>query len=98
NGDTYLGGDDLDNMIVRYWMEQNGIDDLDPGFGEHVSKSLAQQLRVTAEEAKKHLTTNDMFDGVIDGKPVRITREHFNGLIQPLVDRTITACANAIKD
>jgi molecular chaperone HscA len=98
NGDTYLGGDDLDNMIVRYWMDQNGIDDLDPGFGEHVSKSLAQQLRVTAEEAKKHLTTNDVFDGVIDGKPVRITREHFNGLITPLVDRTITACANAIKD
>lgn len=98
NGDTYLGGDDLDNMIVRYWMEQNGIDDADPGFGEHVDKTLAQQLRVTAEEAKKHLTNNEVFDGEINGKPVRITRERFDHLIQPLVDRTITACANALRD
>jgi molecular chaperone HscA len=98
NGDTYLGGDDLDNMIVRYWMEQTGTGDMELGFGEHVSKQVAQELRITAEEAKKHLSTHDVFEGEVNGRKVRITKEQFNHLIQPLVDRTITACANALRD
>ncbi|PQJ11727.1 heat-shock protein Hsp70 [Flavipsychrobacter stenotrophus] len=98
NGDTYLGGDDMDNLLVRYWQEDAGVDGTSLGFGSHIDKSLAQQMRVTAEEAKKHLTNNEVFEGTIDGKAVRITREEFNELIQPLIDRTITSCANALRD
>ncbi|MES2703369.1 MAG: Fe-S protein assembly chaperone HscA [Bacteroidota bacterium] len=97
NGDTYLGGDDMDNMLVKYWQEDAG-GSMELGIGSHISKSLAQQMRVTAEEAKKHLTTHNVFEGMIDGRAVRITKEEFNELIQPLVDRTITACANAMRD
>jgi len=49
NGDTYLGGDDIDNMLVRYWQEDAGTSDTSLGLGTHLDKSLAQQLRVTAE-------------------------------------------------
>lgn len=91
NGDTYLGGDDIDNQIVAYWDSELGIGNLG-------DKSRMQQLRILAEEAKKHLTDNDTYESEIDGKKLSITKAKFNKLIQPLVDRTITACANSLKD
>jgi len=90
NGDTYLGGDDMDAALAQHWRSQLKLESNDKG--------LMQQLRVTAEDAKKHLTNNDRFDGVIDGRPVSITVDEFNSLIQPLVDRTIKACENALQD
>lgn len=90
NGDTYLGGDDMDRMLAQHWNIELGIPETD--------KSMMQQLRVTAEEAKKHLSANDTFEGSINGKAVSITKTQFNQLIQPLVDRTMTACANALRD
>lgn len=94
NGDTYLGGDDMDNAIVKYWQEQTGITDSEL----HSFKSLAQQFRVKAEQAKVHLTTNEMYNGTIDDTTVSLTKEQFNKLIQPLIDRTITACQNSLRD
>ncbi len=94
NGDTYLGGDDMDNAIVKYWQEQTGITDAEL----RDFKSLAQQFRVKAEQAKVHLTDNDTYKGAIDGQAVMLTREKFNALIQPLIDRTITACRNSLRD
>ncbi len=94
NGDTYLGGDDMDNAIVKYWQEQTGITDAEL----RDFKSLAQQFRVKAEQAKVHLTDNDTYEGAIDDQPVTLTMEKFNALIQPLIDRTITACRNSLRD
>lgn len=91
NGDTYLGGDDLDNAIVQYWKQEAGL-------GDSADKGQVQALRVLAEEAKKHLSDNDVFEGSVNGVAVRLTREQFNEVITPLVDRTITACANALRD
>ena len=98
HGDTYLGGDDMDNLLVKFWQEDAGEGGTELGFGSHIEKSLAQQMRVTAEAAKKHLTNNEVFEGEIDGKPVRITRNEFNDLIQPLIARTITSCKSALAD
>jgi Fe-S protein assembly chaperone HscA len=98
NGDTYLGGDDIDNLIVDFWKEDRGEGSMELGFGNSLDKSLMQQLRITAEQAKIHLSDNDVFEGEIDGERVKITKTQFNDLIQPLVDRTITACSNALKD
>ena len=92
NGDTYLGGDDMDNALVNYWKKEFNIPNIDE------DKSLAQQLRVSAEEAKKYLTDNDYYEGIIKGTPVNISKQQFNELILPLVNRTMTACANALKD
>lgn len=94
NGDTYLGGDDMDRALAQHWQQQLAI-------GDNVlksDKSLAQQLRVTAEEAKKHLSNNDTYTGDINGRQVSISRDAFNALIQPLIDRTIASCSNALKD
>jgi len=94
NGDTYLGGDDLDRALAQHWQMELGIADTEL----EADKSLAQQLRLTAEEAKKHLSNNDSFTGHINGKEVTISKQAFETLIQPLVDRTLVCCKNAMTD
>jgi molecular chaperone HscA len=94
HGDTYLGGDDFDNAIVQQWRRQLFISD-DEVIAD---KSLAQELRLKAEEAKIHLSTNDSFAGIVKGKDIQLSREDFNLLILPFVDRTIESCKAAIKD
>jgi molecular chaperone HscA len=94
NGDTYLGGDDMDRALVQYWQQQLGI----TAGRMKQDKSLTQQLRVTAEEAKKHLTGNNIYEGTIEGQTVTISKDQFNQLIQPLVARTIESCSNALRD
>jgi len=94
NGDTYLGGDDIDRAIVQYWMNESGITEAELA----VNKSLSQGLRLKAEQAKKHLSSNDHFSEEWNGDTLAITREQFNLLIQPLVDRTLDSCKAALKD
>ncbi len=90
NGDTYLGGDDMDRLLAEHWANVHNAD--------NTNKLLMQQLRVTAEEAKKHLTTNAQFETEVAGMKLQIDRADFEKLILPLVARTITACANALSD
>lgn len=94
NGDTYLGGDDMDRALAQHWQAQLGLSN----EALEADKSLTQQLRVSAEEAKVQLSSNETYEGTIQGHNVRISREEFNKLIQPLIDRTITSCVNALKD
>ncbi|MCB9065140.1 MAG: Fe-S protein assembly chaperone HscA [Chitinophagales bacterium] len=94
NGDTYLGGDDLDKALARHWQKQLGITDEEL----QAHKSIAQELRLTAEAAKKHLSNNDTFEGTVSGESVSITKDDFNILIQPLVGRTLDCCRKALKD
>lgn len=61
NGDTYTGGDDFDRAIVNYWCQNLGIDIQTL----EADKSMYQEIRLKAEEAKKHLSTNDKFDSTI---------------------------------
>lgn len=94
NGDTYLGGDDIDQAILEYWATQNGLtrDDL------KANKTLMQSLRLKAEEAKKHLSFNDSYSSDLNGEVLALHKAEFNTLIQPLVDRTLTSCKMALKD
>lgn len=94
NGDTYLGGDDMDHAVAQYWQNALGIESAELSN----NKSLAQQLRLTAEEAKKHLSNNDSFESTIGDHKVSLTKETFNELIQPLIDRTLVSCKNALRD
>lgn len=94
NGDTYLGGDDFDNAIVQWWMKALSISSEEI----QADKSLAQQLRLKAEEAKIHLSSAEVFSGTINEKELRLSREEFTALIQPFVNRTIESCKNAVKD
>ncbi|MEQ1553346.1 MAG: Fe-S protein assembly chaperone HscA [Ferruginibacter sp.] len=94
NGNTYLGGDDFDSLVATFFQNQLEITDND--LSE--DKSLAQTLRLLAEDAKKHLTNNDFFESEIVKKKVTITKKQFNELIKPLIDKTIVCCKNALKD
>jgi len=94
NGNTYLGGDDLDRAIVQYWMAQAGIsmEELKQ------NKELSQGLRLRAEEAKKHLSSNDDFSIEWNGDQLTLSRETFETLVAPLVEQTIQSCRNALAD
>lgn len=94
NGDTFLGGDDIDKTIATYFAAQMGIDT------EMLSKNkhLQQELRLLAEHAKKTLSDGAFFQGEIDDKAVNISRDTFEELIMPLVQRTLDCCRNALRD
>lgn len=92
HGDTYLGGDDMDRAIVAYW--QNTV----PAWQETTDKALLQELRLAAEQAKKHLSNADDFQATVAGANLSITKAQFDTLIAPLVERTINSCRSALKD
>jgi molecular chaperone HscA len=92
HGDTYLGGDDLDNAIVDYWIRQNELGD----SGEE--QKHRQLLRLKAEEAKKYLSAHEVFETTYQGNPLCITRKQFEEICTPVIDKTIIACSNAVKD
>lgn len=92
NGDTYLGGDDLDRAIIEYWMGLMKIDTLDD------SKILKQQLRLAAEEAKIALSNATHFEKDFAAEKLTITKEIFESLVAPIVDKTMESCAKAMKD
>jgi molecular chaperone HscA len=94
NGDTYLGGDDFDHAIVKYWIDQKGIKKEEL----RTHKSLAQELRLKAEEAKKYLSNNENFKGEAGGEQLELKKAVFQKLIQSLVDKTIQCCKNALAD
>jgi molecular chaperone HscA len=94
NGDTYLGGDDLDRALMEFWLNQIGI----PFHEIKNDKSALQSLRLLAEEAKKTLSSSNSFEGVWNDNRVTITVDEFNSIITPLVNRTIDSCSKALAD
>ena len=94
NGDTFLGGDDFDRAIVEFFLEQmdRTRDDLnaDPNFG--------QTLRLLAEQAKKELSQTGIFESELEGKTLYISRDTFESLIEPLINRTLDCCQNVLRD
>ncbi|SCY01790.1 molecular chaperone DnaK [Butyrivibrio hungatei] len=105
NGDTHLGGDDFDQAIIN-WMVQ----DFKSKEGVDLSgdKMAMQRLKEAAEKAKKELssstTTNinlPFISAGADGPKhfdVDLTRAKFEELIHDLVERTAIPVQNAMKD
>ncbi|MEP7228993.1 MAG: Fe-S protein assembly chaperone HscA [Ginsengibacter sp.] len=94
NGDTYLGGDDFDNEIVKFWIQQAGLNEKEI----QENKELSQEFRLKAEEAKKHLSSNEKFSATINNISLEISNKEFESLIQPYVEKTIASCRSALKD
>ena len=94
NGDTYLGGDDFANVIVNYWKQKLGL----PKATLHQNTPLHKPIRLKAEAAKITLSSTGNFEGTIDGYALKITKNEFENLVQPLVDKTINCCTNALLD
>ncbi len=94
NGDTFLGGDDFDRAILGYWIKENNI--ADDTLKNNVP--LAQELRLKAEEAKKALSSQNIFNSHVADYHCAITKQKFEELILPLVNKTIECSKNAIAD
>lgn len=94
NGDTYLGGDDFDQVIVQHWMAQHAISE------EQLTqdKTLAQELRLKAEAAKKSLSSNDLFTDSVNGLQLQVTRAEFEKAIAGLIQKTTGSCSQALRD
>ena len=92
NGDTYLGGDDLDRAIIEYWMGLMKTDAIAD------QKLLKQQLRLAAEAAKIALSNASHFETNFAGEKLSITKDIFESLVAPIVDKTMECCAKAMKD
>lgn len=94
NGDTFLGGDDFDMAIVNYWKNNLGISEQE--FLEN--KTLVQEFRLKAEEAKRQLSSFDSFSSKVFQYEIKLTKEKFEELVRPLVNRTLACCRNALSD
>jgi Fe-S protein assembly chaperone HscA len=99
NGDTHLGGDDIDNLLLRIALE-----DLQTEWGEDLSHigEAVQTLRREVIRAKESLSWLPIahIDFAWHGKQYHreITRELFENLIRDIVDRTLGPCRNCLKD
>ena len=90
HGDTYLGGDDFDKVIVEHWLQALNHPTLNA-----IQKT---ELRLLAERAKRHLSNASSFEGEFGGNAVTLDSETFISLIQPFVERTIDSCKKALAD
>ena len=99
NGDTHLGGDDIDNLLLNIALE-----DLQSEWGEDFSgnASLVQLLRRAVIQAKEALSFAPSATIDLEYGPRKYQREIdvelFNRLIKPIVERTLGPCRNCIKD
>jgi molecular chaperone DnaK len=105
NGDTYLGGEDFDNVVVEYladvFMEENGIDLREDAMA-------LQRLKEGAERAKHELSSlpetdvNLPFISSDDSGPkhlvLTMTRETLEGLVMLLIERLEAPCRTALED
>ncbi len=99
NGDTHLGGDDIDNLLLNIALE-----DLQSEWGEDFSGNagLVQLLRRAVIQAKEALSFAPSATIDLEYGPRKYQREIdvqlFNRLIEPIVERTLGPCRNCIKD
>src|SRR6202049_2269543 len=100
NGDTHLGGDDIDNLLIKI-----AIDDIRGDLGLDVSRNgeVVATIRKAVIEAKIALSSQAATKLDIElpqGKRYRreITQAQFEQLIQPIIDRTVGPCKQALKD
>lgn len=105
NGDTFLGGEDFDNVIVEYIAEEFMKDQ---NVDLKLDKLALQRVREAAEKAKIELSSREQTDinlpyvtADATGPKhlnMKITRAKFESLIEVLVKRSIDPCRTALKD
>lgn len=105
NGDTHLGGDDIDQRIIEYLVSEFKKD---TGIDVGKDKMVLQRLKDAAEKAKIELSTklettvNLPFLTADAAGPkhlnIRITRAKLESMIDDLVQRTLEPCKKALSD
>jgi len=100
NGDTHLGGDDIDHLLIAI-----ALDDIHGELGLDLrdNAEAVQAIRKAVIEAKIALSSADSARISVQlpgGQPYNreITREQFEQITQPVLERTIGPCKQALKD
>jgi Fe-S protein assembly chaperone HscA len=100
NGDTHLGGDDIDNLLITI-----ALDDIQGDLGLDLRRNpeVVQTVRKAVIEAKIALSSQASTKLDIElpgGKRYlrQITRDQFEQLIQPVIDKTVGPCKQAMED
>ena len=91
-GDTALGGDDFDKAVATWILQQAGIAE---GSLNH---SQYRAVMVEACRVKERLTDQDSVRVTLEDWRGELSREVFNGLIDPLIDQTLRAVKRALRD
>ena len=105
NGDTHLGGDDIDQLIIEWLVSEFKKDQ---GVDLSKDRMAVQRLKEAAEKAKMELSStmetdiNLPFITADASGPkhlnLRLSRSRFEQMIEPLVQRTLEPCRQALKD
>lgn len=105
NGDTHLGGEDFDNVIVNYFLDEFKKSD---GIDLRKDNAAMQRLKDEAEKAKKELSSTTEIEVNIpfitadaDGPKhfeVKLTRAKLEDLVKDLLDRIDGPVEKALKD
>ncbi|MBX5495328.1 MAG: Fe-S protein assembly chaperone HscA [Bryobacteraceae bacterium] len=99
NGDTHLGGDDIDNRLIQIALE-----DIQSEWGEDIGKNreAVQLLRRAVIQAKEELSFVPVTKIELEyqGKAYRreLTRDLFEKLIADIVERTLGPCRDCLRD
>ncbi|TVQ91929.1 MAG: molecular chaperone DnaK [Deltaproteobacteria bacterium] len=105
NGDTHLGGDDIDQVLIDWLVAEFKKD---TGIDVAAQKMVIQRLKEAAEKAKIELSTaptteiNLPFLTADASGPKHLlknlSRSEFERMITPIIDRTLEPCRKALKD
>ncbi len=100
NGDTHLGGDDIDVLLMN-----KVIADVGPRFSGAGGAEATQEIRKAVIQAKWDLSEREATEIALAGGAAgaapytrRITRSEFETLIAPVVERTLGPCRQALAD
>jgi len=101
NGDTHLGGDDIDRVLIETVLsELAGSKEQDPAY-----TALVQAIRKSVIQAKWDLSEHEETEIRVESSPAlpngyrrQITRGEFETMIRPLVDRTVGPVTQALTD
>lgn len=105
NGDTHLGGDDFDQVIIDYLADQFKSQE---NIDLRKDAMALQRLKEASEKAKIELSSSSeteinlpyitAMDGVPKHLVLKLSRSKFEQLADNLVQRTLKPCADALKD
>ena len=101
NGNTHLGGEDFDNLLIKYCIEEfknnSGVDITN-------NQKALRRLKIYCEKAKRDLSSSNQVDLDIDALAegedftTTITRANFEHICQEMFDKCIPPMEEALKD
>jgi molecular chaperone DnaK len=105
NGDTFLGGEDFDQRLIDYIVEEfrktSGVDLSKDAIALQRVKSAAERTKIELSSGQQTEIAEPyiaMSSGAPQHLTMKITRAKFESLVDDLIEKTIEPCRIAIKD